>query len=174
MMTFFLAMLLHPDIARKAQQELDVVTGRDRLPTFEDRPRLPFVDAVCKEVLRWQPIAPLGTPTSERPGETSESLSTSTIGFPHAVTEDDVYNGFFIPKGLYYFPSHRNHLIDLSFTRRHCSSKYMVSCLSRTLEIQLQLFQGKSCMTLPHIQSQKPSNRNDSSIQMGPCATMRR
>ena len=53
-------MLLYPDIQRKAQDELDVVTGRERLPTFEDRPRLPFIDAVCKEVLRWRPATPLG------------------------------------------------------------------------------------------------------------------
>jgi cytochrome P450 len=65
MITFFLAMALHPDIMRKAQYELDAVTGRDRLPTFEDRPRLPFVDAVCKEVSRWRPVIPLGMPTSE-------------------------------------------------------------------------------------------------------------
>ena len=45
---------------RKAQAELDAITGRDRLPTFEDRSRLSFVDAVCKEVLRWQPVTPLG------------------------------------------------------------------------------------------------------------------
>ena len=65
MMTFFLAMALHPDIMRKAQHELDAVTGRDRLPTFEDRPRLPFVDAVCREVSRWRPVIPLGAPASE-------------------------------------------------------------------------------------------------------------
>ena len=64
-MTFFLAMALHPDIMKKAQRELDAVTGRDRLPTFEDRPRLPFVGAVCREVSRWQPVLPLGTPTSK-------------------------------------------------------------------------------------------------------------
>ena len=52
-MMFFLAMALHPDIMRKAQHELDAVTGWDQLPTFEDRTRLPFVDAVCKEVSRW-------------------------------------------------------------------------------------------------------------------------
>jgi len=33
---------------------------RERLPTFEDRPRLPFVDAICKEVKRWRPVVPLG------------------------------------------------------------------------------------------------------------------
>lgn len=60
MLTAFLAILLHPDLQIRAQAELDAVTGRERLPTFEDRPRLPFVDAVCKEVLRWRPVAPLG------------------------------------------------------------------------------------------------------------------
>ena len=65
MMTFFLAMALHPNVMRKVQLQLDAVTGRDRLPTFEDRSRLPFVDAVCREVLRWRPVAPLGEPTSK-------------------------------------------------------------------------------------------------------------
>jgi cytochrome P450 len=57
---FVLAMLLYPDIQQKAQNELDTVIGRDRFPTFEDRPRLPFIDAICKEVLRWRPVTPLG------------------------------------------------------------------------------------------------------------------
>ena len=56
----FVAMLLHPDIQKRAQDELDSVIGRGRLPTFEDRPKLPFVDAVCKEVLRWRPVSPGG------------------------------------------------------------------------------------------------------------------
>ena len=65
MKSLFLAMLLYPDIQKKAQEELDSVIGRDRLPSFEDRPRLPFVDAVCKEILRWRPLAPLsGSPQS--------------------------------------------------------------------------------------------------------------
>jgi cytochrome P450 len=57
---FVLAMLLYPDTQQKAQNELDTVIGRDRFPTFEDRPSLPFIDAICKEVLRWRPITPLG------------------------------------------------------------------------------------------------------------------
>ena len=64
-MTFLLAMALHPDIMIRVQSEMDAVTGRDRLPTFDDRPRLPFVDAVCKEVLRWRPVTPLGAPASD-------------------------------------------------------------------------------------------------------------
>ncbi len=58
-MSLFLAVFLYPEVQKKAQDEIDVVTGRKRFPSFEDRPRLPFVDAVCKEVLRWRPAAPL-------------------------------------------------------------------------------------------------------------------
>jgi cytochrome P450 len=60
MMSFFVAALLHPDIQIKAQKEIDAVTGGERLPTFEDQPRLPLVDAICKEILRWRPAVPLG------------------------------------------------------------------------------------------------------------------
>ena len=59
-MSFFVAMLLYPDIQKKGQDELDSAIGRERLPSFEDRPRLPFIDAVCKEILRWRPVTPLG------------------------------------------------------------------------------------------------------------------
>jgi len=52
MMTFFLAMLLYPDTQKKVQIELDSVIGRERLPVSEDGPRLPLIDAVCKEGLR--------------------------------------------------------------------------------------------------------------------------
>ena len=43
-------MLLYPDIQRKAQQEVDRVVGRDRLPDFSDEPSLPYVTALVKEV----------------------------------------------------------------------------------------------------------------------------
>jgi hypothetical protein len=59
-MPFFVAALLRPEIQTMAQKELDAVTMGERLPTFEDRPRLPFVDAICKEVKRWRPAVPLG------------------------------------------------------------------------------------------------------------------
>ncbi|KAH9970771.1 cytochrome P450 [Russula compacta] len=102
-LTFFVAMLLHPDIAKKAQRELDVITRRDRLPTLDDRPSLPFVDAVCKEALRWKPVLPLGMPTSEHSSEISEHFLHSAI--PHAATEDNIYNGFLIPKGAIVIPN---------------------------------------------------------------------
>ena len=55
-----MAALLRPEIQTIAQKELDAVTRRERLPTFEDRSRLPFVDAICKEVIRWRPVVPMG------------------------------------------------------------------------------------------------------------------
>jgi cytochrome P450 len=58
--TFFLATVLNPDVVRKAQEELDAVVGRERLPDFSDRPSLPYINAIVKEVLRWYPVFPLG------------------------------------------------------------------------------------------------------------------
>ncbi|KAI1099041.1 cytochrome P450 [Jackrogersella minutella] len=69
-----------PQFIPKAQEELDRVVGKGRLPTFEDMPRLPYIKAVAAETLRWRPVAVLG-------------------GTPHASTADDVYKGMFIPKG---------------------------------------------------------------------------
>ena len=52
---------MFPHVQRRAQAELDLVVGRDRLPTFDDRPRLPYIEAICKELLRWLIVAPIGT-----------------------------------------------------------------------------------------------------------------
>jgi cytochrome P450 len=60
LMTFALAMVLHPDVQRRAQAEIDSVVGEDRLPTFEDRASLPYVESVLRETLRWHPILPIG------------------------------------------------------------------------------------------------------------------
>ena len=53
-------MMMHPDIQRKAQGEIDKVIGDDRLPTLADQANLPYVDAIAKEVLRWAPVTPIG------------------------------------------------------------------------------------------------------------------
>ena len=53
-------MLLHPDVMRRAQQEIDTVVGRSRMPNFSDEPSLPYVSAIVKEVLRWRPVVPMG------------------------------------------------------------------------------------------------------------------
>lgn len=53
-------MALHPDIQRRAQDEVDNTVGVSALPRIQDRDRLPFVNAVIKETMRWHPALPLG------------------------------------------------------------------------------------------------------------------
>ena len=45
-------MLLYPEIQEKAREEIDRVIGLDRLPEFDDSPKLPYVMAVMMEALR--------------------------------------------------------------------------------------------------------------------------
>jgi len=77
---FVQAMLLYPDVQRKAQEEIDRVVGEDRLPTMEDEPKLQYIRSIVKESLRWMPTTILDAGS-------------------HAVTQDDYYNGMLIPKG---------------------------------------------------------------------------
>jgi cytochrome P450 len=77
---FVQAMLLYPDVQRQAQEEIDRVIGPDRLPTMDDLLDLRYIRACMKESLRWMPTTILGA-------------------VPHAVTQDDEYMGYFIPKG---------------------------------------------------------------------------
>ncbi|KAH9834567.1 cytochrome P450 [Rhodofomes roseus] len=78
LLTFILAMVLHPEVYTKLQNEVDRVVGKDRLPSLEDRPDLTYVDCVLKETYRWNPPLPLG--------------------LPHYITEDDTYEGYHLPK----------------------------------------------------------------------------
>ncbi|KAG8678761.1 hypothetical protein FRC08_017532 [Ceratobasidium sp. 394] len=77
--TFFVAMLYNPTAQATAQAEIERVIGTDRLPTYADRDSLPYVEAVYKEVMRWQPIAPLGLPHK------------------YVAEQDDEYRGMRIP-----------------------------------------------------------------------------
>ena len=76
-------MCLYPEIQRRAQKEVDSVIGKDRLPTLADRPRLSFVNNVILEVMRWNQAAPLG--------------------LPHSPSQDDIFEGYYIPKGCTIF-----------------------------------------------------------------------
>ena len=53
-------MAITPEAQRRAQEEIDRVVGKSRLPTLEDRENLPYVEAIVKETLRWENAAPTG------------------------------------------------------------------------------------------------------------------
>jgi hypothetical protein len=55
---------------------------------------------VCKEILRWHPVTPLGTfPWYLYDIERQHTIMLLLEAVPHATTKDDVHAGFFIPKG---------------------------------------------------------------------------
>jgi len=83
--SFFLALTMHPEVVRKAQAEIDAVVGKDRLPTFMDRPHLPYINALTMEVFRWNSVVPTSV--------------------PHRVMQDDIHEGYLIPKGSLVIPN---------------------------------------------------------------------
>jgi hypothetical protein len=48
--SFILLLQAHPEVQRKAQQEIDNVIGADRMPVIDDIKKLPYVQAVINEV----------------------------------------------------------------------------------------------------------------------------
>ncbi|KAJ8594061.1 cytochrome P450, partial [Rhizopogon salebrosus TDB-379] len=80
LMNFILAMVLYPHVQEKAHDLIESVVDTNRLPTFQDRPSLPYVDAILRECLRWYPVLPLA--------------------IPHSAVESDVYENYYIPKGI--------------------------------------------------------------------------
>ena len=53
---WMLGVAAYPDTLKRAQEEVDAVVGRDRLPTFDDFEELHYIRAMAKEVLRWRPV----------------------------------------------------------------------------------------------------------------------
>ncbi|CAE6334334.1 unnamed protein product [Rhizoctonia solani] len=79
LLNFVAAMALYPDVQEKAQRELDMVLGSGVMPTIGGRDRLPYINNVVLEVLRWRPVLP--------------------TAIPHVCYEDDVYRGYNFVKG---------------------------------------------------------------------------
>ncbi|KAF9072162.1 cytochrome P450 [Rhodocollybia butyracea] len=76
--TIILGLVLNPDVLRKGQTAVDAAIGKStRLPNFDDEGKIPYVDALIMEGLRWRPIVPLG--------------------LPHYTTEEDMYRGYYVP-----------------------------------------------------------------------------
>ena len=85
MMSFLLALVMHPEWQQKLHLAVDAVVPPTRIPTFEDIPQLPLARAMAKETLRWRPV--------------------TAGGLPHQLTKDDVYDGFFLPAGTIVHPN---------------------------------------------------------------------
>ncbi|KAJ7760655.1 cytochrome P450 [Mycena maculata] len=85
LLSFVLAMVLHPDVQAKAWAELDRVVPKDRLPNFSDRDQLPFMTCIAWECLRWNPPV--------------------NIALGHYLTEPDEYEGYRIPRGTTCLPN---------------------------------------------------------------------
>ncbi|KAH7014349.1 cytochrome P450 [Microdochium trichocladiopsis] len=85
MRIFTFAMIKFPHVQSRAQAEIDRVVGSSRLPGFQDREELPYVNALLKETLRWWPVA--------------------AMGFPHTVTEGFEYKDYWMPKGAVILPN---------------------------------------------------------------------
>nr|WJZ49108.1 cytochrome P450 [Isodon lophanthoides var. gerardianus] len=71
-------LLLHPDVYSKVKDELRNIVGDRKIMEEADISRLPYLQAVVKEVLRLHPPAPLM--------------------LPHKAVVDTEINGYFIPK----------------------------------------------------------------------------
>ncbi|XP_060048304.1 cytochrome P450 2C9-like isoform X1 [Erinaceus europaeus] len=75
-----LLLLKHPEVAAKAQEEIERVIGRHRSPSMQDRSHMPYMDALVHEVQRYIDLLP--------------------INLPHAVTRDIKFRNYVIPKGM--------------------------------------------------------------------------
>jgi cytochrome P450 len=82
---FFEAMMLYPDVLKKAQAEIDSVLGAqaDTAPGFQHLEQLPYCVSLTKEVFRWMPVAP--------------------VGGPRQTMKDDEYKGYRIAAGTTVF-----------------------------------------------------------------------
>jgi hypothetical protein len=105
---------MHPHVAKRAQHEIDTVTGGpgSRMPTFADRDKLPFIDAIVTETIRcvtakvelleftlirlfvrWHPPVPLG----ELDSIFNDVPYNLRLGIPHRCERCDLYNEMTIP-----------------------------------------------------------------------------
>ena len=74
----------YPDVQARVHEELDNVVGQGRVPSLEDKPRLPFTEAVVMEIQRYASIVPQGV--------------------SHTVQKEVTVNGLTLPKDAMVVP----------------------------------------------------------------------
>jgi len=85
MLAMVMVMVLYPEVQKKARREIDEVVGSQRLPGFNDRDSLPYLECVLRELYRWSCPLPLG--------------------IPHLATANDEYGGYYIEEGTIVTPN---------------------------------------------------------------------
>ncbi|XP_060519460.1 probable cytochrome P450 303a1 [Cylas formicarius] len=75
----FLYLILNPDIQSKAREEIDSVLG-DRMPSLEDRSKMPYMECIVLESLRM--------------------FAARAFSVPHRAVKDTYLGGYFIPKDV--------------------------------------------------------------------------
>nr|XP_043607990.1 demethylepipodophyllotoxin synthase-like [Erigeron canadensis] len=79
-LTWALSLLVNnPEVLKKAQEELEIHVGRDRIVEESDLKSLVYLQAIIKETMRLYPAGPLL--------------------LPHESTEDCIVSGYYVPKG---------------------------------------------------------------------------
>ncbi|KAM9598818.1 cytochrome P450 2W1-like [Morphnus guianensis] len=86
-----LLLMKYPDIQKKVHAEIERVLGPGCLPTFEDRKKMPFTNAVIHEVQRFVTLLP---------------------HVPRCTSVDTHFKGYFIPKGTTVIPLLTSVLLD--------------------------------------------------------------
>lgn len=84
--TVILAAAVFPEAQAKVQEELDLVVGSDKAPTFGDANMLPQTQAFILETYRWRPV--------------------SVGGVAHRATKDIIWRNYCIPAGASVLGNH--------------------------------------------------------------------
>ncbi|XP_062621583.1 cytochrome P450 2H1-like [Saccostrea cucullata] len=82
---FAVFMIRNPEVQETMRKEINDVIGNSRYPTMDDRPNLPYTEAVLHEVLRFGCVVPLS--------------------LPHGLNSELKYKEFIIPKDAILVPN---------------------------------------------------------------------
>lgn len=93
-------MILYPEAQRRAQDEIDSVLSENAFPDFSHRKLLPYVEAVLRETMRWHSVTPLGLSSIKTDFGSADHMCD--VALPHMTCCDDVFEGYFIPKGMFH------------------------------------------------------------------------